>query len=216
MLNPSEQKPAKILIVDDHRYVHDVITKILTDIPDIVIAGHAANGMEAIQVCQIQQPDVILMDVVMPIMDGLEATRTIGLQYPQIKILVLSSFQDHEGVYALLRNGAAGYITKSSLTNELVHIIRSTIMGKNVVAPEVMEHLLFSPRNSQMIYKFNLTDRELEVLLLLADGLQNMNIAKKMDISISTVKFHKANIFEKLGVKTRSEALVIAAKNNLI
>ena len=156
------------------------------------------------------------MDIVMPIMDGLEATRVIHKEYPQIKIVVLSSFQDHEGVYALLKNGATGYITKTSLTADLIDIIRTTVRGNTVITPEVMDKLLKSSSTPQSLYKFNLTDRELEVLVLLADGLQNQQVAKKLAVSLSTVKFHKTNIYHKLGVETLSEALVAAVKNNLI
>lgn len=209
------KKQTTILVVDDHRFIHDIISKILDQQPDLKIIGHASNGLEAVQFCQAEQPDMVLMDIVMPIMDGLEAVRTIHGKHPDVKILVLSSFQDHESVHLMLKNGAVGYVTKSALSEELASIIRTILIGKNVFSPEVLERL-FSPQDPQMLHKFNLTDRELEVLLLLAEGLQNQQIAAKLSISPSTVKFHKVNIFEKLGVQTQSEALVVAVKNNLI
>lgn len=209
-------KQIRVLVVDDHRHIHTVVSKILSDVKEFKVVGHASNGEEAIQLCKAEKPDVVLMDVVMPILDGLEATRVIHSDFPDIKILVLSSFQDHESVHALLRNGAVGYITKDSLTNELVQLIKTTATGKAVLAPEVMKNLFSKPQAEQGINKFNLTDREIEVLLLLADGLQYQQIAEKLAISISTVKFHQNNIFSKLGVQTRSEALVIAVKNNLL
>lgn len=205
-----------ILVVDDHRFIHDVISKIIGAVDDMTIVGHASNGWEAIQFCQSSQPDIILMDVVMPVMDGLEAVRTIHAKFPKTKILVLSSFQDHESVHLMLKNGALGYVTKSSLTSELINIIRTVLTGKNVFSPDVLERLVFSSQDPQMAHKFNLTDRELEVLVLLAEGLQNQQIAERLTISTSTVKYHKTNIFEKLGVQTQSEALVVAVKNNLI
>lgn len=213
---PKTPIPVRILIVDDHRHIHNIISKILMQEPDLKIVGYASNGLEAIELCKTEKPDVVLMDVLMPNMDGLEATQIIHKEFPHIKILVLSSFQDHESVHALLRSGAVGYVTKDSLTNELVQLIKTTSMGKAVLAPEVMERLFSaSPKNTE-INKFNLTDREIEVLLLLADGLQYQQLAEKLSISVSTVKFHQTNIFAKLGVQTRSEALVTAVKNNLI
>ncbi|MCA9734817.1 MAG: response regulator transcription factor [Anaerolineales bacterium] len=217
MPNASEKKGAyNILVVDDHRFIHDVISKILSTVKDMTITGHAANGLEAIQLCRNAQPDIILMDIMMPVMDGLEAVRTIHVKYPQIKILVLSSYQDHESVHLMLKNGAVGYVTKSELTAELINVIRTVISGKNVFSPEVMEFLRHSSPNPGIVNKFNLTDREIEVLLLLAEGLQNQQISDRLEISVSTVKYHKNNIFEKLNVQTQSEALVIAVKNNLI
>lgn len=214
---PSGAFPASsILVVDDHHHIHEAVKRILKPVRDLSIAGHAVNGMEAIRFCEAKQPDVILMDIVMPVMDGLEATRILHGKYPAIKILALSSFQDHESVYALLNNGAAGYLTKSSLTNELIPILRATVSGAAVFTTEVMQQFLTTSRSVQSINKFNLTDRELEVLVFLADGMQNQQMANALEISLSTVKFHKTNIFRKLGVTTRSQALVTAVKNNLI
>lgn len=213
---PQSKSAIQVLVVDDHRFIHDIISKILATVTDIKIIGHASNGSEAVAFCESETPDIILMDIVMPVMDGLETARVIHEQYPAVKILVLSSFQDHESVHTLLKAGAVGYITKNALTQELVHIIRTTVTGQTVFSAEVMEKLVISSKDPQMIYKFNLTDREIEVLVLLAEGLQNQQIAEKLAISTSTVKYHKNNIFEKLGVQTQSEALVVAVKNNLI
>jgi NarL family two-component system response regulator LiaR len=149
----------------------------------------------------------------MPLMDGIEATKALHERLPDIKILVLSSFQDHESVYTMLRNGAVGYLTKSSLAEDLPETIRATVQGKMVFSSEVGAKLLSPP---QPIENFKLTDRELEVLVLLAEGLTNQQTALKLTISTSTLKFHMNNIYQKLGVQTRSEALVLAAKNNLI
>lgn len=213
---PKKEAKHTILVVDDHRFIHDVISKIIGTVNDMTVIGHAANGLEAVQFCQSIQPDVILMDVVMPVMDGLEAVRTIHAKHPEIKILVLSSFQDHESVHLMLKNGALGYVTKTALTSDLINIIRTIISGKNVFSPEVVERMVFSAQSPQAISKFNLTDREIEVLVLLAEGLQNQQVAERLEISGSTVKYHKNNIFEKLNVQSQAEALVIAVKNNLI
>ena len=180
---------------------------------DIKLVGQAANGQEGIGLCEQYQPDIVLMDVVMPVLDGIEATKVLHERLPAIKTLVLSSFQDHESVYAMLRNGAVGYLTKGSLTEDLAETIRATFQGKMVFSSEIGAHLISPP---QPTVNFHLTDRELEVLVLLAEGLTNQQTAQKLSISQSTLKFHMGNIFEKLGVQTRSEALVLAAKNNLI
>jgi DNA-binding NarL/FixJ family response regulator len=134
--------PIRVLVVDDHRHIHEVITRVLIGIPDISIVGQAANGSEAVRLCEEVQPDLVLMDVVMPIMDGMQATERIREKYPALKILVLSSFQDHESVHQLLRGGAVGYITKDALANDLVNVIRTTMQGKAVFSPNVIEKLL--------------------------------------------------------------------------
>jgi DNA-binding NarL/FixJ family response regulator len=156
------------------------------------------------------------MDVVMPFMDGMQATEILRAKYPDLKILVLSSFHDHHSVHQLLRSGAVGYVTKDALTSDLVNIIRTTMQGKAVLSANVIETLISTEVDPHAIDKFNLTDRELEVLVLMADGLTLQQMGQKLSISLSTVKYHSANIFHKLGAQNRSEALITAVKNNLI
>jgi two-component system, NarL family, response regulator LiaR len=204
----------RVVLVDDHTQMHRIVNEILGMTSDIKLVGQGANGQEGIALCEQYHPDIALMDVVMPIMDGVEATRELHELHPAIKILVLSSFQDHESVYAMLRNGAVGYLVKSSLMQDLAETIRSTVHGKMVFSSEVGAQLVSPP--PQPTVDFHLTDRELEVLVLLAEGLSNQQTAEKLSISQSTLKFHMNNIFQKLGVQTRSEALVLAVKNNLI
>lgn len=208
--------PIRVLVVDDHRHIHDVVTRVLIGISDISIVGQAANGAEAVRLCEEVKPDLILMDVVMPVMDGMQATERIREKFPDLKILVLSSFQDHESVHQLLRGGAVGYITKDALANDLVNVIRTTMQGKAVFSPNVIEKLISPDVVPPATEKFNLTDRELEILVAMADGLTLQQIALKFSITLSTVKYHSANIFRKLGAQNRSEALVVALKNNLI
>lgn len=203
----------RVVLVDDHHQMHQIVRATLDATKDIKLVGQGANGEEGIALCEQHQPDIVLMDVVMPVMDGIEATKKLHERFPAIKILVLSSFHDHESVYAMLRNGAAGYLIKSSLAQDLAETIRATFQGKMVFSSEVGAQLVSPP---QPTLNFHLTDRELEVLVLLAEGLTNQQSAQKLSISQSTLKFHMTNIFQKLGVQTRSEALVLAAKNNLI
>lgn len=207
-------KPAiRVVLIDDHFQIHDIVSTLLNQTPDIKLVGQGANGEDALRLCELYQPDVVLMDVVMPVMDGIKATKILHENYPDIKVLVLSSFQDHESVYTMLRNGAVGYLTKSSLSEDLVETIQTTSQGKMVFSPDIVKQFLSPP---QPAINFHLTDRELEVLVLLAEGLTNQQSALKLSISQSTLKFHMNNIYNKLGVQTRSEALVLAAKNNLI
>ena len=207
------KKNIRVVLVDDHMQIHKIIQAALSATPDIKLVGQGANGQDGIDLCNQYQPDIALMDVVMPIMDGIEATKVLHERFPGIKILVMSSFHDHESVYAMLRNGAVGYLTKDTLAQDLAETIRATFQGKMVFSSNVGAQLVSSP---QPAVNFHLTDRELEVLVLLAEGLTNQQSAQKLSISQSTLKFHMNNIFQKLGVQTRSEALVLAAKNNLI
>ena len=207
------EHPIRVVLVDDHHQMHQIVRATLSTTPDVKLVGQGANGEEGIALCEQYQPDIALMDVVMPVMDGIETTKVLHERFPDIKILVLSSFHDHESVYAMLRNGAVGYLTKDSLAQDLAETIRATFQGKMVFSSEIGAQLVSPPHPT---VNFHLTDRELEVLVLLAEGLTNQQSAQRLSISQSTLKFHMNNIFEKLGVQTRSEALVLAAKNNLI
>ena len=209
----AEETPIHVVLVDDHLQMHKIVQAILNATTDIKLVGQGANGEEGITLCEQYQPDIALMDVVMPVLDGIEATKILHDRFPDIKILVLSSFHDHESVHTMLRNGAVGYLTKDSLVQDLAETIRTTFQGKMVFSSEVGAQFVSSPPPAT---NFHLTDRELEVLVLLAEGLTNQQSAHKLSISQSTLKYHMTNIFQKLGVQTRSEALVLAAKNNLI
>ncbi|MCB0032520.1 MAG: response regulator transcription factor [Anaerolineales bacterium] len=209
------EQPIHLLLVDDHRHIHQAVEIILGEAEDITLVGQASNGRDALLLCKQLRPHIILMDVVMPIMDGAEATKEILTHYPETKILVLSSYQDHESVHTMMHNGAIGYITKNALTHELIPTIRTAFNGNMVLSPEIAEKLLNQPI-LEKIERFHLTDRELEVLIAMASGRTMKEIAQDLFISASTVKFHINNIQSKLGAKTRSEALIIAAKNNLV
>ena len=205
----------RVAVVDDHRYVHQAVTAILSHADDVVLVAQGTTGVAAIELCEQHQPDILLMDIVMPEMDGVEAARIIRERFPQIKILVLSSFQDHDSVYQMLRLGASGYLVKGSLASDLVSTIRSTYAGRMVLSPEAAQHLL-TRKEASSPADIALTSRELEVLGLMAEGLSNGRIAAELEISQSTVKFHISNILEKLGADTRAEGLVLAARSNLI
>jgi len=211
--NMSETKRIRVVLIDDHFSIHDIVGALLKQTPDILLAGQGANGQDALDLCERYQPDIVLMDVVMPVMDGIEATALLRERFPSVKVLVLSSYQDHESVYAMLRNGAVGYLTKGTLSQDLVGTIRIAFQGKMVFTKDIVDRLVSRP---QPAVDFRLTDRELEVLGVLAEGLTNQRSALRLSISQSTLKFHMANVYQKLGVQTRSEALVLAAKNNLI
>jgi len=205
----------RVMLIDDHRMTHLAVSQILQSAPDIQLVGQGNNGQEALELCHALQPDIVLMDVVMPIMDGVAATRAICQQCPAIKVLALTSHVDHESVWAMLRSGASGYIAKGSLASDLITTLRATYQGQAVFSPEVAAHLLH-PTTEPPTTRFGLTNRELEVLGLIAEGLNNGQIAHDLVISQSTVKFHLNNILDKFGVATRAEALVVAARENLI
>lgn len=211
----TNNQPTQILVIDDHRYIHDAVELALSVASDLLIVGHGSDGHEAIALAEALQPDIILMDVVMSNMDGLEATRQIHQHYPKIMILALSSYNDDESVRQMLREGASGYIPKDTIASSLVSTLRSAMSG-NVVLPSTTLDLFIRTPETIPQPSFDLTERELEVLKLIAEGMTNPQIAGKLYISQSTVKFHLANILRKMEVDTRAEAIVIAAKSGLV
>jgi NarL family two-component system response regulator LiaR len=205
----------RVILIDDQSQVHFAVASVFDANEDLVLVAQASSGEEGIDLIADYQPDVVLMDVVMPGMSGIEATRIVHDTYPDVRILVLSSFQDDESVYAMLENGAAGYVLKGSITSDLANTIRAVHHGHAVFSQEVSQVLL-QGSEAGAGDDFGLTERELDVLVLMAQGLNNNEIAGELVISRSTVKFHIANVLEKMEVATRAEAIVLAAKNRLV
>ena len=208
--------PIRVMLVDDHAHIHKIVSTILEAADDITLVAQCSNGKEALLLCAEHQPDIILMDVIMPIMDGIETTQHVHQSFPQIKILVLSAFQDDDSVHAMLAGGAIGYILKTSLVQDLLNTIRTISAGNTVLSAEVARVLLSGMPSTDVAHDYKLTQRELEILRAMAEGQNNGEIAARFFISQSTVKFHIANLLDKMGVATRSEAIVLAAKNNLV
>lgn len=205
----------RVAVVDDHLKIHIAIEAAVETFPDLELVAHGSNGKEALQLCADFRPDIVLMDVVMPEMNGIEATRAIHERYPTIRILALSSFQDEEGVRAMLEAGAVGYLLKTASIDDLAHTIRAAHAGKSVFSPEITQALLHAPVH-EAPPDFGLTGREREVLKLLVEGLNNAEIAAALTISLSTAKFHVSSVFAKLGVTNRVEAVALAVEKKLV
>jgi NarL family two-component system response regulator LiaR len=208
-------KKLRIMIVDDHRAVHQALAEMIGFVEDFELVAQASNGQEAVDLCREYEPDMVMMDVVMPIMDGVEATRQILKHNPNIKILALSSFQDNDSVNAMLRSGASGYVLKNASVDEMENIIRIVYNGNSVIDSQLMQQIMQSTAH-ESDNDFNLSSRELEILKLIAGGMSYGQVADQLTISMSTVKFHVGNILTKLDVETRNEAILLAAKNNII
>jgi two-component system, NarL family, response regulator LiaR len=210
-------EPIRIMLVDDHSQVHRGLNILQDTNTDMILVAHASNGQEAVEQCEECHPDIIIMDVVMPVMNGIEATRIIHQKHPNIKILALSSFQDEESVHDMIKAGAVGYILKNSSLMELANSIRAVFAGTTVFSTEVT-HALFNSKAAQEQPKedFGLTARELQVLALMVKGYNNKQIAYDLSVSEPTAKFHVRGILAKLGVSGRVEAVAIAVEKHLV
>ncbi|MCA9882425.1 MAG: response regulator transcription factor [Anaerolineaceae bacterium] len=206
----------RVLVVDDHQVVRQGFTMMLTAFPEFQLVGEAKNGLHAVQLCDELQPDVILMDMVMPEMDGIEATRRIREQHKDTQVIALTSFTDRrELVEDALQAGALGYLFKDVSIDELALAIHKVHQGDPVLAANATRMLIQATRDKSS-HNFNLSDREKEVLGLVVEGLNNPQIAERLTISRSTVKFHVSSILSKLGVENRSEAVALAVQNKLV
>lgn len=206
----------RVMIVDDHQVVRQGFTMMLTAFPEFELVGEAKNGLHAVQLCQQLQPDVILMDMVMPEMDGIEATRRIREQHADTQVIALTSFNDRrELVEDALQAGALGYLFKDVSIDELAQAIHKVHQGDPVLAANATRMLIQATRDKSS-QNFNLSEREKEVLALVVEGLNNPQIAERLTISRSTVKFHVSSILSKLGVENRSEAVALAVQNKLV
>jgi len=205
----------RVLIVDDHLMVRRGLTTFLKVYEDLSLAGEAENGKEAVQLCSQLQPDVVLMDMVMPEMDGAAATRLIRKQNPKIQVLALTSFKEEKLVQDALQAGAIGYLLKDVSADELAQAIRKAYAGRATLSPEAAEALVHVT-NQTSISGPDLTKRECTVLSLMVEGLNNTQIAAKLTVSPSTIKTHVSNILSKLGVSSRAEAVALAVRSRLV
>ena len=211
----------RILIVDDHAVLREGIRTLLSQEKDFEIVGEAANGEEAVRLAGELKPDLVIMDIVMPVMNGVEATRRIRQLYPAVSVLVLSAFSDIRYIVDLLEVGARGYLLKSSAGKELVKAIRAVRSGESVLDPEVTRKLVqrlasLSKTTDEREGGGQLTARELEILKWAARGLSNKEISEKLFISLRTVKAHLTNIFNKLGCGSRTDAIIRGLKQGYI
>lgn len=207
----------KVLLVDDHEMVRIGVSAYLQIQPDMEVVGEAENGHEAIKKALELRPDIILMDMVMPEMSGAEATKAIIDEWPEAKIMVVTSFLDDDKVYPALEAGAISYILKTSNAKRIADAIRETLKGQTVLEPEVTTKMMQRMRtgNDPMLHD-ELTERELEVLLLLAEGKTNQDIADELFIALKTVKTHVSHILSKLEVQDRTQAVIYAFQHGLV
>jgi NarL family two-component system response regulator LiaR len=211
--------PAKIriMLVDDYFIVRSGLKAFLLVQKDFELVAEASDGVEAVQLCERLQPDVILMDLLMPNMDGATATRIICEKYPNIHILILTSFKEDNLIHDALKAGAIGYLLKNISATELSNAIRMVHQGQPILSPEATRVLVQdTAQRDMMVLGSDLTERERNILGLIAKGQDNQQIAEAVFLSQSTVKFHVSNILSKLQVSSRTEAAVFALQNNLV
>jgi NarL family two-component system response regulator LiaR len=204
----------RVLLVDDHDMVRQGLAVFLEAFDDLELAGEAENGAEAIRCCAAIRPDVVLMDLMMPEMDGVAATRAIRARFPATHVIALTSFQEDGLAQQALQAGATGYLLKNVSAGELAATIRAAHAGRLTLAPEAAHDLLRAAAG-EAAPGHDLTAREREVLRLMASGLSNTEIAAHLVVSPSTIKFHVSNILSKLGVARRSEAVALAVRRHL-
>jgi NarL family two-component system response regulator LiaR len=205
----------RVLLVDDHNVVRSGLATFLRAYDDLELMGEAKNGLEAIKACQKEVPDVILMDLMMPEMDGIAATRAILAEHPQVKIIAMTSFEEEQLVQGVLAAGAISYLLKNVNSDELASAIRAAVVGRSTLSPEAAKVLIQATRPASHP-TFDLTEREREVLQLVAEGHSNQQIADALVITLATVKAHISNILSKLQVSSRSEAIAYAIKHKLV
>jgi len=204
----------RIMLVDDHAVVRSGLGAFLSVNPDLELVGEAENGEQAITRANLLKPDVILMDLMMPVMDGVAATAGIKKQNPAIQVIALTSFQEDELVQNALKAGAVGYLMKNVSARELAAAIRAAKDGKMTLSPEAAQALVHASQQAQETE--TLTERERDVLKLMMEGLNNAEIGERLVVSLSTVKYHISNILMKLGVDNRVAAVTMAIQKKLV
>lgn len=206
----------RILLADDHEMVRIGVSAYLQSQSDMEVVAEAANGQEAFDLALQHRPDIILMDMVMPLMTGAEATAAIIKEWPQAKIMIVTSFLDDDKVYPALEAGAISYLLKTTNAKQIADAIRQTADGTPVLEPEVTNKMMKRLRQTDRPLHEDLTEREREILLLIAQGKANQDIANELFIAIKTVKTHVSNILAKLEVQDRTQAVVYAFQHHLV
>lgn len=214
-MSVTSSQPIRVMLVDDHTMVRRGLAAFLRVFDDLQLAGEAESGQAAILLCADILPDVILMDMVMPDMDGAAATRAIRQQFPQVQVIALTSFKEGDLVKNALEAGAIGYLLKDVSADELVRAIRAAHAGRATLSPEAAQSLV-ETANQPPAPGLDLTERELEVLALMVEGLNNTQIAGRLTVSSSTIKSHVSNILSKLGVTSRTEAVTLALRSHIV
>ncbi len=206
----------KVLLVDDHEMVRMGVSAYLSTQPDIEVVGEAENGRKGSELALQLKPDIILMDLVMDEMDGVEATRAIIQEWPEAKIVVVTSFLDDEKLYPVIEAGATSYLLKTSRASDIADAVRATYDGETVLEPKVTGKMMSRMRQKkeQPLHE-ELTERESEILLLIAEGKSNQEIADELFIALKTVKTHVSNILNKLNVSDRTQAVIYAFRHQL-
>jgi NarL family two-component system response regulator LiaR len=210
-----DEKHIGVMIVDDHAVVRSGLSTFLMVYDDLEFVGEASSGEEALRLCDRIKPDVVLMDLVMPGMDGAKATKAIREKCPDIQVIALTSFKEQELVEGVMEAGAIGYLLKNVAAEELADAIRSAHIGRPTLAPEAAQALIQASRRAEPT-RYDLTVREKEVLELMVEGLSNPEIAERLVVSKSTVKFHVSSILSKLGACSRTEAVAMALQKELV
>ncbi|MBG9987650.1 response regulator transcription factor [Aerococcaceae bacterium DSM 111176] len=207
----------KVLLIDDHEMVRLGVSSYLMVQPDIEVIGEASNGLAGYNLAVELKPDIILMDLVMDVMDGIESTKRIMAEWPEAKIIIVTSFLDDEKVFPAIQAGAKSYILKTSSAEDIANAIRETHQGGEVMGPEVTSKLIEgeAEQNKPKLHD-ELTNREFEVLQCVAKGFSNQEIADELFISLKTVKTHVSNILSKLQVSDRTQATIYAYQHDLI
>lgn len=205
----------RVVIVDDHTILREGLIAILGAQPDLELVGEAENGEHAVQICTLTQPDVVIMNLMMPIMDGITATSLIRERSPHTQILILTAHTDEHLVQQSLSAGALSYIIKTTTSDALINAIRAAKQRVSTLAPEARLALIHR-NNTLPEIGDDLTEREQEVLILLAEGMSNHEIAQQLHISYSTVQFHVGHILSKLGATNRVQAAALAIRNKIV
>jgi len=206
----------RILIADDHLVVREGLRTILEAAPDLTLVGEASDGAEAVQLAGELSPDVVLMDLRMPRVDGIEAIQQIKDHYPAVEIVILTTYDDDEYIVRGLRAGARGYLLKDAGRRALFEAIRAAARGESLLPPSVIEKVIAHLAEPKPVEAEGLSEREREVLAQLAEGAANKEIAARLHITERTVKAHVTNIFNKLGVNSRAEAVAVALRSGLL